>query len=286
MKGVFNFSDLSQVHWVQGSYGNYLPSIPVVSAISSFCTIILTCFNINLTLPLATVLHNSMLSKCKIIFTDICAYLPFFLCTISFRILSLSLMWIYIAFYSLIPISCLVLSNILVFYLVVDDKRIRKKTKVFNKKLKMIQQTKCKSSLLMQRVEPAIWLSSFIAVFVPCCFIKSLDVDFIHSLQHHENILEEFDSIRESFKLKILKIQQLIGTLINLITVFIVFIIVNYTSIGYMENKLNNNTFNVYCTVLVVLGILCFLPLTFNISITNLMKLNRSWIKKGTSKTY
>ena len=43
LKGVIPLEDILYIHWREGSYGNYAPSIPLISAVSSLLTMITNC---------------------------------------------------------------------------------------------------------------------------------------------------------------------------------------------------------------------------------------------------
>ena len=43
LKGVIPLDDILNVHWRRGSYGNYSPSIPLISAVSSILTMTANC---------------------------------------------------------------------------------------------------------------------------------------------------------------------------------------------------------------------------------------------------
>ena len=43
LKGVIPLEDILYIHWRKGSYGNYAPSIPLISAVSSLLAMITNC---------------------------------------------------------------------------------------------------------------------------------------------------------------------------------------------------------------------------------------------------
>ena len=43
LKGVIPLDDILSVHWRRGSYGNYSPSIPLISAVSSLVSMVAAC---------------------------------------------------------------------------------------------------------------------------------------------------------------------------------------------------------------------------------------------------
>ena len=61
--------------------------------------------------------------------------------------------------------------------------------------------------------------------------------------------------MRERYNRKITKYQEIAAVSVNVLTVIIIFILVNYTQMGYMHNNLENSTFNICCLVLVAQGI-------------------------------
>ena len=63
------------------------------------------------------------------------------------------------------------------------------------------------------------------------------------------------DKVRERYNRQITKYQEIAAVSVNVSTVIIIYILVNYTQLGYMHNNLANYTFRICCLVLVVQGI-------------------------------
>ena len=69
LKGVIPLSDVLSVHWRRGSYGNYSPSIPLISALSSFLSMVWSCIRNIANTPnflLATSLVNNPICSGKL----------------------------------------------------------------------------------------------------------------------------------------------------------------------------------------------------------------------------
>ena len=138
LKGVLYIDDVFHVGLSKGSYGNFFPSIPFISALSSLLTILSTCVRLNLPLPYQAYSQTKFRRRYAKQLSLVLGHLPHFIGSALFRITSLAFIWIYLAFYALIPILLLLLINILIFYKQDDNQKLKVKTKSLNKKMKLI----------------------------------------------------------------------------------------------------------------------------------------------------
>ena len=64
------------------------------------------------------------------------------------------------------------------------------------------------------------------------------------------------DKIRERYNRRITKYQEIAAVLVNVSTVILIYILVDFTGLGYMHNVLGNSQFRICCLVLVVEGMI------------------------------
>ena len=146
LKKVISVKNFLNVTWKKGSYGNFFPSIPLISATSSFLTMLTTCirlvntyssisyhlFRLNLPLPYEAYNKKDFLGRYREQSLQILECFPYFVFSSLFRVSCLAFMWIYLAFYATIPILVLLLVNILIFYILESDKGKFIDMKIFN----------------------------------------------------------------------------------------------------------------------------------------------------------
>ena len=140
LKKVISVEHLLNVRWSKGSYGNFFPSIPFISALSSFLTMISACirfdgwkYNIhtvaitffcrmNIPLPYQAYPLKDFSKRYERQVSHMLGSLPHFVLSSLFRVFSFAFMWIYLAFYATVPILVLLFINILIFYILESDK--------------------------------------------------------------------------------------------------------------------------------------------------------------------
>ena len=108
--------------WSQGTYGNWSPSIPAVSAASSLLTALVAGARLNLP-PVSGGQGRDWLGRQGARLGEALASLPTSLVSCLFRVLMFSYIWVYLHFYSLVPLCCLLLTNLLIFYFHQDSTR-------------------------------------------------------------------------------------------------------------------------------------------------------------------
>ena len=64
--------------------------------------------------------------------------------------------------------------------------------KTVNKEMKLIYRKSNEiSKYKYKRIQNAFWLSSFIAIFMPCCYMKPLEITTISMIEQNSNILRK-----------------------------------------------------------------------------------------------
>ena len=64
--------------------------------------------------------------------------------------------------------------------------------KTVNKEMKLIYKKSNEiSKYKYKRIQNAFWLSSFIAIFMPCCYTKPLEITTISMIEQNSNILRK-----------------------------------------------------------------------------------------------
>ena len=150
LRKVISIENFLNVTWTMGSYGNFFPSIPLISAASSLLTMITTCIRWIVNVGCAVIILNSITSRLNLPLpyeaypkkdfferynkqsAQILGFLSHFVFSCLFRVSCLAFMWIYLAFYATIPILVLLFINILIFYILESDKGKFIDVEVFN----------------------------------------------------------------------------------------------------------------------------------------------------------
>ena len=149
LRKVITVEHFLNVKWTKGSYGNFFPSIPLISAISSFLTMVSTCIRyfcylistfplnvflsrLNIPLSYEAYAKKDFLRRYEKQCAQILGFLSHFVFSCLFRVSCLAFMWIYLAFYATIPILVLLFINILIFYILESDKGKFIDVEVFN----------------------------------------------------------------------------------------------------------------------------------------------------------
>eukprot|EP00092_Neocalanus_flemingeri_P000074 GFUD01000076.1.p1 GENE.GFUD01000076.1~~GFUD01000076.1.p1 ORF type:complete len:1104 (-),score=226.04 GFUD01000076.1:19-3330(-) len=241
----------------QDKFGNSvpLPAIPVISSISSLVSIMMACVRLNIPQPYQSYAEPNFCKRHSKRFSQVMGHLPFFLCSVLFRVMSYAFMWIYLWFYSFIPLTVSFFANLVIGYNQQTDTKMKKGMRTIKKKIKKHFKEN-QEEYKHRRIELAVWLSSFIGIFIPCCYSQQLEDKIVKKLWNKPDILKGLDDVRQSFQNKVLKKQELAGTLINLVSSVAIFIMVNFTEYKYSDNKLTNFSFNIYFYVVITLGIM------------------------------
>ena len=129
------------------------------------------------------------------------------------------------------------------------------------------------------KIENAFWLSSFIAIFIPCCYTKPIFLATVTAIDHDERLLRKLgnffcvlwnelsdlsDNNRESYRRKVLRYQDLGALSVYGVAVVITYILVTFTTMGYMDNMMDSNTFLSYFLFILIQGKSIFLNFCFN----------------------
>merc|ERR1719153_424649 len=266
-----------------------LPAIPVISSLTSLLSIMFACVRLNIPQPYQSYQEENFVKRHSKRFSKVMGHIPFFLCSVLFRVLSYAFMWVFLSghlLYSFIPLIGTFLANLVIGYNQQTDEQMKKEMKNVRKQikkhLKETNQEQCK----YRRIELAVWLSSFIGIFIPCCYSQQLEDKIVNKLSDRRDLLKKLDEIRENFQNRVLKKQELAGTLINLISPVVIFMLVNYTdTYKYADNKLTNFSFNIYFYVVSTLGLMCLMFTSLNFDALNICNRGRTETKSRASIT-
>jgi len=266
-----------------------LPAIPVISSLTSLLSIMFACVRLNIPQPYQSYREEHFWKRHSKRFSKVMGHLPFFLCSVLFRVMSYAFMWVFLSgsiIYSSIPLICTFLANLVIGYNQQTDSHMKKEMKSVRKKikkhLKETNQEQCK----YRRIELAVWLSSFIGIFIPCCYSQQLEDKIVNKLSDKHELLKTLDEIRENFQKRVLKRQELAGTLINFISCVVIFMLVNYTdTYKYADNKLTNFSFNIYFYVVSTLGLMCLTFTLLNFDALHIFNLGHTETKGKTNIT-
>ena len=69
---------------------------------------------------------------------------------------------------------------------------MKQEVKNINKEIKLVYRSRGEQSKYKyKRLQTAVWLSSFIGLFMPCCYTKPIEAPFISSLTMNVDILRK-----------------------------------------------------------------------------------------------
>ena len=178
MRGVLDLElgGVPQVELVEDDYRNtlYLPSIPRISLVFSLCSALFACYRMNIPLPYKDYSKEHLLLRWKSIFFQSLGHTPYFVCSVLFRTMSYAFMWTYFHTYSAIPMLLIFISNVASGYHVADKKQIKDKIKLVEAEVKHLYKT-CEEEYKEVQYNPAVWMSSFVGMFIPCGYIERMD---------------------------------------------------------------------------------------------------------------
>jgi len=195
---------------------------------------------------------------------------------------------IYLDALATIPLILIWLSNILIGYATVGKHKI---PRAIRPKIKRMQSQARKKANLPKiaskeqqkktNENTPVWLNSFLSIFVPSCFVHTADPAMFADTEDltdkekedHEEVMKEFFAYEKSFQQKVIKHQVKTSTTFLMITLGIVFYLVNFTEFKYNNNIFSNVEFNILCGMIFGLGVISYLFL-FGIDIFDLLHLN------------
>ena len=172
------------------------------------------------------------------------AHFPFFLQSVMFRITAFGFFLVYLNLLAAIPFFFLLISNLIINYYTAATRKIPKSLKQ-------------KHIMLSNTDAVHVWLNSFLSICVPTCVVQDMDPTILQDMQqkHKEDVYKG----QKEFQKKVMRQQVNVSTTIILLTLLSIFILVNFHDFGSWDNKLHNTEFNIYCAVILVMGLFSFL---------------------------
>ena len=139
-----------------------------------------------------------------------------------------------------------------------------------NKEIKIKRKRKNEATKIKStKIENAFWLSSFIAIFIPCCYTKPIHIATITAVEHDVKLQRKLgkflfllfdqssdlsDINRESYRRKVTTYQDMGALSVYGVAVVITYILVTFTKMGYMDNMMDSNTFLSYFLFIILQG--------------------------------
>jgi len=287
MKGVLDIpwrSTLVNVDGVTDRFENQIPllSIPMWTLFFSIIDIMSCSIQINIFNVYIGQLRN--IKSAKRYMNLVGGHFPFFFHAICFRVITFAFLMIYLDVLATVPLILIWLSNIIIGYATVAKHKI---PRTIRPKLKRMQsQARQKANLpkisskekqKKTNENTPVWLNSFLSIFVPSCFVHTADpamfADTEDLTEDQKDVMEKFFAYEKSFQQKVIKYQVKTSTTFLMITLGIVFYLVNFTAFKYNNNIFSNAEFNIVCCMIFGLGVISYLFL-FGIDIFDLLHLN------------
>ena len=189
MRGVLDLDlgGTTEVTEVEDDYRNtlYLPSIPRISLFFSLCSAISACYRMNVPLPYLDYSKENLQSRWKTMFFQSLGQTPYFICSVVFRVMSYAFMWTFLHVYAPIPMILIFISNVASGYHVADKKHIKDKIKQMETEVKYLYETYGEESREV-RYNTAVWMNSFVGMFIPCGYIERLDDARVITMENME----------------------------------------------------------------------------------------------------
>ena len=200
MRGVVDLElgGSAEVTEVEDDYRNtlYLPSIPRISLLFSLCSAISACYRMNIPLPYLDYSKEDLQSRWKTMFFQSLGQTPYFICSVVFRVMSYAFMWTFLHIYAPIPMFLIFISNVGSGYHVADKKHIKEKIKKMEVEVKYLYE-KYGDEWREVRYNTAVWMNSFVGMFIPCGYIERLDDCRVITI---ENMELQFKKDEQSWK--------------------------------------------------------------------------------------
>ena len=263
MKGLLNlpWSSGEVYSTIDLSY-NKIPAygLPVISFILSSLSILKSAMVINV----LNVYEGGHLGN------QIGGHFPFYFHAICFRVLAFAFTVVYLNEIACIPFLLILIANVLIWYKIPNkidfptelQEHLRDKSRKQEPESEMV------------KINHPSWLNIFLSVLVPSCYLDIIEQKSV--LETKDSYLtEKVFTYYKSYQRKIIRYQVIISTLIIMVTVLLIWILVNFTSYNYNPNIFSNLDFNVFCVVLLILGILTFIFLK-DVDIYYFRRMNKS----------
>ena len=110
-------------------------------------------------------------------------------------------------------------------------------------------ETAKKSNAMLQSSTP-IWLNSFLSLFVPSCYMRTLDPAILNDDINRKAFFEAEKTLQR----KVIRLQVLTSTTILLAATELMFFLVQFTDFRYNNNILNNYSFIIACATIIPPG--------------------------------
>ena len=192
--------------------------------------------------------------------TLVLGYLPFYLQSIIFRIFSFTFIMIYLSYWCTIPLAVIFLSNLFIGYIFIRDiqydQSIKDRYKSMNK-LNVEERGMAKKIRSTPGEDSPVWLNSFLGMFIPSCYIMGPLPELLDKLSADQKrkIFKE----QSRFQKKIIKYQVLIANTVIVISVGIIFYLVNFTQFGYDLSTLSFIDFNICCCLIFIMAAISYM---------------------------
>jgi hypothetical protein len=292
MKGVLDIpwrSSLVNTGGFTDRFENQIPvfSIPMWTLAFSIVDIIGCSIQINIFNVYIGQLRN--FKSAKRYMNLVGGHFPFFFHAICFRVITFAFFLIYLDTLALIPLFLIWISNIIIGYATVGKHKIPKNIRPKLKRMQSVARRNANLPKISSSVErkksnenTPVWLNSFLSIFVPSCFVHTADPALLGDTEgltedqkiEHDQVKKDFFDYEKKFQRKVIKYQVQTSTTFLMLSLAIVFYLVNFNeSFSYNNNIFSNDEFNVLCCMILGLGAISYLFL-FEIDIYDLLHLN------------
>jgi len=287
MKGILDIPWRSTVVNVSGytdRFENQIPffSIPMWTLCFSIVDILGCAIQINIFNVYIGQLRN--FKSFKRYMNLVAGHFPFFFHAICFRVIAFSFLFVYLDTIAIIPLFLIWLLNIIIGYATVGKHKIPRHIRTPLKRMQSVARQNANLPKITNEVEQKknnentpVWLNSFLSIFVPSCFVHTADPAMFSDTDgltdKQKEVRKQFFEFEKTFQLKVIKYQVQTSTTILLISLGVVFYLVNFTKFGYNNNIFSNDEFNILCCVICALGLISYLFL-FGINVFEIFHLN------------
>ena len=231
--------------------------MPMFSMFFSFINILTCAMKINIFN--VYIVQIRKLDDLKRFFTLSLGYFPFFLHSILFRVFSYVVIVIFLFTWSWIPLAVIFFSNLVIGYAFLSDIHYDKSIKDRYKSMT----TKNQGHGIWKKIQASpdedapVWLNSFLGLFIPSCYIMGALPSVLDKLSPEERVKVFKEQSR--FQKKIISLQAVVANLVIMISLGVIFYIVDYTNFYYTSNRLSFIDFYICIALLVFQGLISFL---------------------------
>jgi len=274
-------------------FGNdisFIANIPVLTFIFSITNILSSAFTINLFNVYVGQFKDK--DSFKRYFNLIGGHLPFFLLQISFRITSFTLILVYLDTWAAAFLIAMWLCNLIIGYVTSAAHNLGNEMRTRLQRARSVARLEANQPKIEVKgaerdtQDTPIWLNSFLSLFVPSCYMRTVDpaifnIDKNQSDEQKEKdrkLRKRFFEKEKQFQRKVIRLQVLSSTTILLAATGLMFFLVQFGNWGYNNNILDNYAFQIACATSALLGIFSFISIGF-IDIYELFGLNK-WEKE------